>query len=103
VFETMKNKKISLLLILILSLFKLSYSEEDLFKIAKIRASSKTIEKSINSALKFYNDGLYSKAIETASNLINNETLDDLNYELVNFILVHSLYKSRQEEKCLNM
>jgi lipoprotein-anchoring transpeptidase ErfK/SrfK len=101
VFETMKNKKIPLLLILILSLFKLSYSEEDLFKIAKIRASSKTTEKNIGSALKFYNDGLYSKAIETASNLINNETLDDLNYELINFILVHSLYKSRQEEKML--
>ena len=99
----MKNKKISLLLILILSLFKLSYSEEDLFKIAKIRASSKTTEKSISSALKFYNDGLYSKAIETASNLINNETLDDLNYELVNFIWYIPCIKTDKKKKCLNM
>ena len=96
------SKKILLIVMVFMTFIKFSHSEEELFKVAKIKASSKSVEKTMSSALKLYKEGLYSKTIEKLSGLLSNQTLNDQNYELVNLMLANSLYKNKEEEKMLD-
>ncbi len=89
------------ILTLILLILSYSYGEEDLIKIAKMKAYTKRNETTLNKALKSYNEGLYSDAIQIIENLMKRP-LSDIDTELANLIYVHALYKNREEEKMYN-
>lgn len=86
---------------LLLIILSFSYGEEDLIKLAKIKASTKNNEITLNKALKFYNERLYSNSIQTVEDLIKRP-LSNIDTELTNLIYVHALYKNRNEEKMFN-
>ncbi|MGC9119944.1 MAG: L,D-transpeptidase [Sulfurihydrogenibium sp.] len=88
-------KKILLVIFLLTSL---SYAEEDLFKVAKQKVQIKSVENSINKALKFYNDGLFSNAANLAQDTLLNNEVSDRDYAVLNLILAASLYKAREED-----
>ncbi len=74
------------------------YATEDLFKVAKQKVQTKSVEDVILKSLKLYNDGLYTNAINLVQDTLIKNEVNDQNYTILNLILASSIYKAREED-----
>ncbi|ACN99013.1 ErfK/YbiS/YcfS/YnhG family protein [Sulfurihydrogenibium azorense Az-Fu1] len=85
-------------LLLLFSITLTSYATEDLFKIAKQKVQTKSVEDTVLKSLKLYNDGLYTNAINLIQDTLIKSEVNDQNYAILNLILASSIYKAREED-----
>jgi lipoprotein-anchoring transpeptidase ErfK/SrfK len=90
----MMKKVITLLFLFVYT----TYADEDLFKVAKQKVQIKGVENSITKALKLYNDGLFTNAVNLVQDTLIRNEVSDKDYAVLNLILAASIYKAREEE-----
>ncbi|MCX7738336.1 MAG: L,D-transpeptidase [Hydrogenothermaceae bacterium] len=77
--------------------------EEDPFNLAIREISTKKFQSSILKAVKFYEDGVYSKSIDTLKELLSKGDISDNDKQIVYLILSSSFYKLKDEDSMIGL
>lgn len=77
--------------------------EEDPFDTAFKELSSKKIQNGIMRAIKYYQEDIYSKSVDTCKELLKTDNINQQSKELIYLILSSNFYKLKEEESMIGL
>ncbi|MCX7760431.1 MAG: L,D-transpeptidase family protein [Hydrogenothermaceae bacterium] len=77
--------------------------EEDPLEIAIKEVSAKKFQNDILKAIKYYNDGLFSKSIDISKDLLKTSGISDKDRQIIYLLLSSSFYKTKDEDSMIGL